>query len=137
MATLGIILNEAAGGGRCGRLAPPVLAELALAHDLTVRRTRGPGHGVTLARELADTVDVVVSVGGDGTLFEVVNGLMAVDGRRPALALLPLGTSGASLTNAMLPWLTSTLPSAFGAPTPKLQPFMVTVKQKSASRSST
>mgnify|MGYP000480290187 CR=1 FL=1 len=92
MATLGIILNEAAGGGRCGRLAPPVLAELALAHDLTVRRTRGPGHGVTLARELADTVDVVVSVGGDGTLFEVVNGLMAVDGRRPALALLPLGT---------------------------------------------
>ncbi len=90
---LGVVLNEAAGGGRCGRAAGAVLGRLAGSHDLDVRRTEGPGHGEALATSLAAAgVEAVVSVGGDGTLFEVVNGLMAHDGPRPALALLPLGT---------------------------------------------
>jgi len=92
MTPVGVILNEAAGGGRCGRAAPPVLEALARDHELVVRRTEGPGHGTALAGELVGQVDVVVSVGGDGTLYEVVNGLMAADGPRPALGLLPMGT---------------------------------------------
>lgn len=91
---LGVVLNEAAGGGRCGRAAADVLPRWAVEHALDIRRTQGPGDGERLAAELAhDGVDVVVSVGGDGTLFEVVNGLMTVaSDARPAFTLLPLGT---------------------------------------------
>jgi diacylglycerol kinase family enzyme len=56
--------------------------------DLSVRYTRRRGHGAEIAREAADQgVDLVVSLGGDGTVNEVVNGLMAaraVTGGTPA-----------------------------------------------------
>ncbi|MEU5565935.1 MULTISPECIES: diacylglycerol/lipid kinase family protein [Micromonospora] len=73
--------------------------------DLTVRYTRRRGHATALARESAEEgVDVVVTLGGDGTVNEVVNGLMAaqpptVPGaassaeRLPALATVPGGST--------------------------------------------
>jgi len=85
-----LVANPRAAGGRCegrlrallGRLGPGV--ECAW--------TDGPGHATALARRAADDgADRVVAVGGDGTLFEVVNGLFQGE-RRPALGLLPLGT---------------------------------------------
>jgi diacylglycerol kinase (ATP) len=89
---LGVVVNEAAGGGRCGRRVGPVLEQLAGQHTLDVRRTAGPGDATELARKLSeDGVDAIVSIGGDGTLFEVVNGLMGVDAP-PPFALMPLGT---------------------------------------------
>ncbi|WP_434741578.1 diacylglycerol/lipid kinase family protein [Micromonospora sp. SH-82] len=46
--------------------------------DLSVRYTRRRGHAAEIAREAADEkVAVVVTLGGDGTVNEVVNGLMA------------------------------------------------------------
>jgi diacylglycerol kinase (ATP) len=48
-----------------------------------------PGHLTELAREAASTYDLLVVVGGDGTLNEVVNG---VAGRGVELAVLPAGT---------------------------------------------
>ena len=46
--------------------------------DLTVEYTRRRGHGVSLARQaVADGFDLVVTLGGDGTVNEVVNGLMS------------------------------------------------------------
>ena len=51
--------------------------------DLAVHYTRRRGHGVALAREAArDGVDLVVTLGGDGTVNEVVNGLMTADPAR-------------------------------------------------------
>jgi diacylglycerol kinase family enzyme len=65
--------------------------------DLTVAYTRRRGHGATLAREAAaDRIDVVVTLGGDGTVNEAVNGLMAAEGKagdRPALAVVPGGST--------------------------------------------
>jgi diacylglycerol kinase (ATP) len=52
-----------------------------------------PGHfGELVARAAADGADQVVAVGGDGTLNEVANGLLALEAERPELAVIPFGT---------------------------------------------
>ncbi len=44
------------------------------------------------AASAAGGYDIVVAAGGDGTVHEVVNGLMALPEPRPVLGILPLGT---------------------------------------------
>ncbi len=44
--------------------------------DASILWTQGPGHAIALAREAARNSDAVCAVGGDGTVSEVVNGLM-------------------------------------------------------------
>jgi len=89
---LGVVLNEAAGGGRCGRSFEQIRPRLEAEHEVLVQSTTGPGDGTARARSLAEAgCDTVMSVGGDGTLFEVVNGLMGLDAP-PRVALMPLGT---------------------------------------------
>jgi diacylglycerol kinase family enzyme len=64
--------------------------------DLRVEYTRRRGHAADLARRaIAEQMDVVVTLGGDGTVNEVVNGLLA-DGpgpKVPALAVVPGGST--------------------------------------------
>jgi len=45
-----------------------------------------------VARAAADGAKQIVAVGGDGTLNEVANGLLALEGERPELAVIPFGT---------------------------------------------
>ncbi len=60
--------------------------------DVTCRFSRQKGNARELAAmAAADGFDVVAAAGGDGTVNEVVNGLMQVD-ERPALGVLPIGT---------------------------------------------
>jgi YegS/Rv2252/BmrU family lipid kinase len=55
--------------------------------------TRQPGHARLLARQAADEgYDLVVAAGGDGTVHEVVNGLMRGDRADVALGVLPIGS---------------------------------------------
>lgn len=93
------IVNPAAGGGACGRRAPEALEGLRRGGlQLEVAETRAPGDGVRLAREaLLAGHRSLIAVGGDGTGFEVVNGLMAAlalmgPDPRPCLSFLPLGS---------------------------------------------
>jgi len=90
------IVNGAAGGGACGKRAPAVLAGLRDTFPgLEEAWTTGPAHATVLAREAwADGVRTFVSVGGDGTAFEVLNGVFpqGPDQERPTLGYLPLGT---------------------------------------------
>ncbi len=59
-----------------------------------VVRTGYRGHGTALAREAADDgVDLVVAVGGDGTLNEVGRGLL--EKKETVLGLLPTGSGNA------------------------------------------
>ena len=58
--------------------------------ETTLRKTLGPGDATTYAREaVAEHCDMVVSVGGDGTLGEVATGLAGSD---CTLGVLPVGT---------------------------------------------
>jgi YegS/Rv2252/BmrU family lipid kinase len=64
--------------------------------DLTVEYTRRRGHAAELGRRAVDeAVDVVVTLGGDGTVNEVINGLLHAgpDEKVPALAVVPGGST--------------------------------------------
>ncbi len=80
----------------------------ALRHDLKVdvAETGHRGHAVDLARQARrDGFDLVVAVGGDGTVNEVVNGLLD-DGswpRVPDLAIVPGGSTNVFARNLGLP----------------------------------
>ena len=91
------IVNPTAGGGRCGRGVDRLLARLAPSVDVEKTETRGPGHATELAREAYRVgTRSFLAVGGDGTAFEVVNGLMPAEDR-VALGFLPLGTGNSFL----------------------------------------
>jgi diacylglycerol kinase family enzyme len=90
--------------------------------DLTVEYTRRRGHAAALTRAAAESgVDVVVTLGGDGTVNEAVNGLMTAEGvlagqttapayRLPALAVVPGGSTNVFARALGLPrdWIEGT-----------------------------
>jgi diacylglycerol kinase (ATP) len=91
-----IILNPAAGHGNGLKALPEIqrlLNEQGLEYNLI--RTERPGHATELACQAASQgAHVVVAAGGDGTINEVVNGLMSVrqqGGPVPALGVLCVG----------------------------------------------
>jgi YegS/Rv2252/BmrU family lipid kinase len=95
------IINPAAGGGRCGRMAQDALAKLRAANlEIEIAETKEPGQATILARAAyARGCRQFIAVGGDGTSCEIVNGLFpeAENGERPALGFLPLGTGNSFL----------------------------------------
>ena len=95
------VVNPAAGGGRCGKLAGPALARLRAAGvEIEAHETRSPGDGIQLARNAYRSgFRRFLAVGGDGTSYEIVNGVFpeALSGERPQLAFLPLGTGNSFL----------------------------------------
>jgi diacylglycerol kinase (ATP) len=95
------IVNPAAGSGRCGKLAPAALDRLRSAGlTLEVRETRAPGQATVLANgAYLEGYRNFIAVGGDGTGFEIVNGLFpaAASEGRAALGFLPLGTGNSFL----------------------------------------
>lgn len=76
-----LICNSRSGRGGVARALPEVEAELrkrGLEYEL--RYTEGPGHAVLLAREALQAGSrFLVAVGGDGTVHEVVNGMLEDD----------------------------------------------------------
>ena len=92
------IVNPAAANGRAGERWPALGDRLRRAGvDVTPCVTCGPGDGLRCARmAVAHGADLLVVVGGDGTLNEVVNGCLdatpAPGQPPPRLALWPVGT---------------------------------------------
>lgn len=95
------IVNPAAGGGRCRKLVGPALERLrAGGIQVDMVETVARGHATDLAREgYAKSYRKFIAAGGDGTSYEIVNGLFpeAQNGEPPTLAFLPLGTGNSFL----------------------------------------
>jgi diacylglycerol kinase family enzyme len=74
-----VIVNPAAGGSACGRRAPAAVQRLRQAGlAVEVVGTRAAGDAIVLARDaVAAGQRSLIAAGGDGTLYEVVNGVLA------------------------------------------------------------
>lgn len=95
---VGLLVNPAAGGGR-GRAVAREARTLLRGHEVReVETDRRAGAGGEAAA-LAEAVDVLAPVGGDGTLREVVE---ALAGRRGAPPLLPVPAGRGNSTVAHL-----------------------------------
>jgi YegS/Rv2252/BmrU family lipid kinase len=96
---------------RAGRELPTLMTALdALTSDYEVHATKHPGHATELAAIAAAAgAETVVAIGGDGTVNEVVNGLMQTDPEtRPNLGVVAAG-SGADFARSFdLPEHTNT-----------------------------
>ena len=95
------VVNPAAGGGRCGKLLAPVLARLRNGGvAVSVAETAAPGQATQIARDAySQGYRKFIAVGGDGTSYEIINGLFPHDNpaEPPTLAFLPLGTGNSFL----------------------------------------
>ncbi|MGH9716303.1 MAG: diacylglycerol/lipid kinase family protein [Candidatus Acidiferrales bacterium] len=95
------IINPAAGGGRCGKLAADAIDRVRQSGvGVEAVRTSEAGEATKLAREAyARGFRNFLVVGGDGTAFEIINGLFpeALTGGKAALGFLPLGTGNSFL----------------------------------------
>lgn len=97
-----IIVNPRAGRGRSLRVldtAQQALAQTSWRWDVVV--TKAPGHATELAGEAArEGVPLVVAIGGDGTVNEVVQGIVGTD---TSLAIIPGGTGNDHARSLQIP----------------------------------
>ncbi len=88
------VLNPQADRGRAHAAIAALRSRRDWPGETVWRLTRAPGEAVALARQAArEGWEMVVAAGGDGTVHEVVNGLMQVPTEsRPRLGVLPIGS---------------------------------------------
>jgi len=89
-----VIYNPVAGRGRVKKHWPEVEQALVDAGvEFDVVATSAPLEAVTLAENASKKYSAVIAVGGDGTVHEVVNGLLRASNEREAISLgvIPLG----------------------------------------------
>jgi YegS/Rv2252/BmrU family lipid kinase len=103
-----VVVNTESGAGRTGSRWPAIARELSRSElQFDAVFTRQPGDATRLAAEgAAGGYAAVVAVGGDGTVNEVVNGLMAAGSdaaTRPALGVLPGGSAQDFARSAGIP----------------------------------
>lgn len=105
--TAKVILNPYAGRWLARqRWAEAEAALKAAKLDYEFVETNGPGHGISLAAEaVRQGYDPIISAGGDGSISEVINGILQASepGKTPAFGVIPLGTANDLIDNLLLP----------------------------------
>lgn len=94
-----VIVNPRAGGGRAAKLLPWLRDRLEARSEARLEVTSRSGDAETWASRTVGTHDRVVAVGGDGTVQEVVNGILAT-GSGAAIGIVPVG-SGNDLARSL------------------------------------
>ena len=89
-----LIYNPTSGREAIRKHLPDVLAKLeAAGYEASCHATTGAGDATEAARiAIERKYDVVIAAGGDGTIYEVVNGLAEAE-HRPKLGIIPVGTT--------------------------------------------
>jgi diacylglycerol kinase (ATP) len=100
----GLIYNPVSGpqqGRRAAQVEAAAGVLRAAGVDVVVSESKAPGAGGEQAREMVRAgCDTIFACGGDGTIHEIVQGLV---GSRAALAVIPLGTANALAHDLRLP----------------------------------
>ena len=101
-----VILNPYSGRWKGGERRAEIeraLSEAGVAFDIRV--TERPGHATELAREAVRSgYKSVLSAGGDGTISEVINGLLSAEGgEKITFGILPVGTANDLADNLKWP----------------------------------
>jgi diacylglycerol kinase (ATP) len=88
-----VILNPWADRGRGAKQAAVIQQVAQQYGGVDLVESERPGHALELARQAADDgYDLVVAAGGDGTISDVVNGLMRGDKAITRLGIIPIGS---------------------------------------------
>jgi diacylglycerol kinase (ATP) len=96
-----VILNPSADHGRAIKYRDIILVGCREYADVDLVLTEYSGHARELARASVDSgYDIIVAAGGDGTVHEMVNGLVQNDRSENNLGLIPIG-SGNDLAYGM------------------------------------
>lgn len=85
-----IVLNPEAKAGLAAKTEPALKKSFPEA-GIRFARTSYPGHATAIARRaVAEKAEAIVAVGGDGTVREIVNGIL---GSPVAIGIIPAGTA--------------------------------------------
>ncbi len=89
-----IIYNPSSGREKVRKYLPYILERLEKAgYEASAHATTGEGCAKKAASLAAENnFDIIIAAGGDGTIFEVVNGLAEKE-NRPTLGIIPAGTT--------------------------------------------
>lgn len=88
-----VILNPAADKGRALQLKESIESWGRTFAEFGLALTAQPGHATELTRQaVADGYELIVAAGGDGTIHEVVNGLVRGSAGSAALGVIPIGS---------------------------------------------
>ncbi len=86
-----IIINPVAGRGRCEKIIPKIKEVIKKQiHDFDILLTERKNHAKEYVSGLKDELKIIYSVGGDGTINEIVNGLKNFE--NTILGILPFGS---------------------------------------------
>ncbi|MBT5420826.1 MAG: diacylglycerol kinase family lipid kinase, partial [Candidatus Cloacimonetes bacterium] len=93
-----LIYNPFAGHGRAKKILPEVEAEFTKHNiEFDLRLTDYPEHATEIMKSSKfKAYDAIIAAGGDGTLFEVINGYYLNSAKKkPPIGILPVGTGNA------------------------------------------
>ena len=109
MARVVSIVNPVAGKAKGAKLRAKAVEELKrLFPEIVFFESTAPGHATVLAQAAKDA-ELIIAVGGDGTVREIVSGLMPSTGilesstPRPLLAVIPVGSCNDLPRNVGIP----------------------------------
>jgi diacylglycerol kinase (ATP) len=87
---IGIILNPSAGRGKAKGIQKKLVSCLQKKNiPFQLELTKGPDHAKEIAIRMSEVFKIIVAAGGDGTVNEVVSGIV---GEKTTIAILPIGS---------------------------------------------